>query len=63
MIVLSVEGPDFIDKNTWATHKILGVFDNDDLAVSAIPADLDLVENIVLITDTDDGRCYRVEER
>ncbi len=63
MIVLSVEGVDHIDKSTWSTHKILGVFDTDDHAVLAIPPDLDLTYDVVLITDTDDGRCYRVEER
>lgn len=38
MVVLSVEGPDFADRGTWATHEILGVYPTEADAVASLPS-------------------------
>ncbi len=60
MVVLSVEGPGFIDKGTWTTHKVLGVFPDRAAATAAVPDDGD-DEDIYLITDLDTNKATRVE--
>lgn len=63
MIVLSVEGPAFIDRDAWSTHKILGVFATREEALASEVLDepgLDAEEAVVLITDTETKDVRRV---
>jgi hypothetical protein len=51
MVVLSVEGQGYVDRDTWATHKILGVYPTEADAVESLPShDLCWDEDIVLVT-------------
>ena len=61
MFVLSVEGPSFLNKGTWATHKVLGVGPTRDeaLATAAIE-DFD-GEDTLLLTDVDTGKVERID--
>jgi len=55
--VLSVEGPGYIDRDTWSTHKILGVFSTEEEARQAHkPGD----EEVVLLTDLNTGDVERI---
>ncbi len=56
--VLSVEGPGYINKGLWSTHKILGVFESRDAAIAAL-GEID-EEDIVLLTNTDTGSVERI---
>jgi hypothetical protein len=33
MFVVSVEGPEYMNKHLWATHKVLGVFNTREEAI------------------------------
>lgn len=33
MFVVSVEGPNYLDKHNWVTHKVLGVFNTREEAI------------------------------
>ena len=63
MIVLSVEGPGYINRDLWATHKILGVFNTRQEATeSEAYKKLSFAcDEIVLITDTEGGDVDRIE--
>lgn len=60
MFVLSVEGQGFINRETWATHKILGVFDTRDEALESEALEGLGEEDVVLLTDTDGKTVQRV---
>lgn len=62
MFVLSVEGPDFISKVNWSTHKVLGVYHNAKDAENAIPANADFDETMWIVTDTLSGVAKRIEK-
>ena len=34
MFVVSVEGPNFINRHTWSTHKVLGIFNTREEAIA-----------------------------
>jgi hypothetical protein len=65
MIVLSVEGQDFIDRCMNSTHKVLAVFptmeETKARLAEFIPEDADLVSNVYLLTDLETGEAQRVE--
>ena len=57
--ILSVEGPGYVDKGNWSTHKILGAFASREDAVRTlgeIPED-----EIILLTELRDGEVERIE--
>ena len=56
--VLSVEGPGYVNKGTWSTHKVLGVFESREAAVIAA-GEID-EEDIMLLTNTDTGTVERL---
>lgn len=63
MIVMSVEGPEYVNKGTWSTHKILGVFDTMEEARES-PLYKQIAEDdeaIGLLTDVVDGDVERIE--
>ncbi len=60
--VLSVEGASFMDRGTWSTHKVVGVFGTYDEAVSFFksqPEDVRTDEDIWLITDLNTAKVTR----
>ena len=65
MIVLSVEGQDFIDRCMNSTHKVLAVFPTREETKARlpefIPEDADLMSNVYLLTDLETGEARRVE--
>ena len=62
MFVLSAEGPDFISKGNWSTHKVFGVYHNEQDAENAIPANADFEESLWLVTNTLTGVAKRIEK-
>ena len=65
MVVLSVEGEDYADRGTWATHKILGVYPTEADAVESLPSHelcWDGTE-IVLVSDLTAGTVWRTDEK
>jgi hypothetical protein len=65
MIVLSVEGRDFVDRCMDSTHKVLAVFATREETKARlpefIPEDADLMSNVYLLTDLETGEARRVE--
>ena len=63
MVVMSVEGLEYIDKSTGVTHKILGVFPTmAEAKASPIYKQIaDDDEVIGLLTDAVDGDVERIE--
>ena len=65
MIVLSVEGRDFIDRCMDSTHKVLAVFptreETEARLAEFIPEGADLVSHVYLLTDLETGEARRVE--
>lgn len=61
MVVLSVEGSAFASRKNWTTHKILGVFATKAEAMeSPLIQDLDLNEDICIVTDLETNTVERV---
>ncbi len=64
MVVLSVEGPGYVDRGTWATHKILGVYPTEADAVESLPShDLVWDEDIVIVSDLTAGTAWRTDAK
>jgi hypothetical protein len=65
MIVLSVEGQDFVDRCMGSTHKVLAVFPTREETrarlAEFIPEDADLESRVYLLTDLETGESRRVE--
>lgn len=64
MYVLSVEGPAHIDRGTWATHKVLAVYDTEAGALADLSRHrLMYDDEVVLLTDTSTGAVKRLPEQ
>ena len=56
--VLSVEGPRYVDREIWTTHKILGAFESAEAAQERVGTLGMDDEDIVLLTNLETGlRC------
>jgi hypothetical protein len=60
-MVLSVEGAAFMNRWTWTTHKVLGVFEDRDAALEHPELASMTDEDVVILTNLDDGKVERIK--
>lgn len=60
MFIASVEGPGHMNRGTWTTHRIVGVYQTREEAVAAIGTEGFDDEDIAIVTDVSTSP-HRVE--
>lgn len=56
--VLTVEGPEYTNKRTWTTHKVVGVYQTKQAARADVRPD---PERIWMLTDLSSGETERLD--